>query len=30
MIDLLVAAGESVSETALPDERPETYYLPYA
>jgi hypothetical protein len=28
MVDLLVAAGESVSETSLPDETPETYYLP--
>jgi len=28
MVDLLVAAGESVSETSLPDERPDTYYLP--
>jgi hypothetical protein len=29
VVDLLVAAGEQVGETSLPDERPETYYPPY-
>ncbi len=29
MVDLLVAAGESVGGSSLPDEQPDMYYLPY-